>query len=265
MLRQNAAGDIAAQPAVAVDVDRLFGVQLADAVAQRIQRDVNGARNAPVRHLFVGAGVQQRHTAVARQRVHLVPVELAHGAGEHIFNHKARHVHRVFGRAVRRRVGKLQLGEVEPGHARANGGGQHVDALVHPVKPDDLCAQQAAGFGVKQHLDRHVGGTGVVACMVGREGDGAVVGKARRLCRFFVETGGGRRHVKQFKHGRALHAGKVAFAPADVIRRNAALLVGRARKGQQGGLLGENAVHLHRVAHGIDIGVGGLHAVGHFN
>ena len=58
-----------------------------------------------------------------------------------MFSIQSRHVHRVFGRGIRRGVGEVELGEVGGGHAGADGHGEYVDALVHAAASDGLPAQ----------------------------------------------------------------------------------------------------------------------------
>ena len=77
----------------------------------------------------------------------------------------------------------------------------------------------------------------------------------------FVQTGGGGGQAENFQHRTALGPFVEAVAAGNVVRRNASLFVGRPRQGDKGGLPGDEVVHLHRVTHGINVRVGGLHPV----
>ena len=89
--------------------------------------------------LLCRPGVQQRHTAVPGQCVHLVPVELPHSAVRQILNHEARHIHRVLCGGIGRRIGKVQVLQIQGSQARPDSGCQHVDAFVHAFAAHNLC------------------------------------------------------------------------------------------------------------------------------
>ena len=76
-----------------------------------------------------------------------------------------------------------------------------------------------------------------------------------------VDPGGGRRHAKDLDDGAALTALIPAVPAADVVRRNAPLLVGGAGQGDHRVLSGDKVLHLDRVPHGVDVRDGGLHPV----
>lgn len=67
VLRQDAAGKIAAQPGLAVDKDRLFEVKLRQMRPQGIERDIAKALQMAAALFALGADIQQRRAAVTRQ------------------------------------------------------------------------------------------------------------------------------------------------------------------------------------------------------
>ena len=76
-----------------------------------------------------------------------------------------------------------------------------------------------------------------------------------------VDAGSGGGQIKDLYNGAALRACIPAVPAADVIRRDAPLLVGGAGQCDQGVLTGDKMLHLHRVAYGINIRHGGFHPV----
>ena len=66
ILHENPAGDIAAQPAVAIHIDRLATLQLVQPLPQLIQREIDRALDMPVLILCRRARIQQNYAAVAR-------------------------------------------------------------------------------------------------------------------------------------------------------------------------------------------------------
>ncbi len=85
-----------------------------------------------------GAHVQQSHTAVPGQGVHVLQVELLHNPFLQVLHQESRHIDRVLGGGVGRRVGQIQILELEGRQSGAQGGGQHVDPLIHPFVAHDL-------------------------------------------------------------------------------------------------------------------------------
>ena len=261
MLGQDAAGQIAPQAAVAVDINLLPFVQFTQPPPQLVQVDVKrvGAEQSLLPDLARRAHIQQDHRAVRRQLRHRVPVVLLHQPRPDILNHIASHIHRILGRAVGGRVGQIQLGELFGGEARSNGGGQHVHALVHPIEPHNLRPKNAAGCGIEEGLDRHVAGAGVVGGVGGGVGHHLVIGHARGPRLFFVQPRGGRCQVKELEHRGAQRPSVGAPPPADVVGGNAPLLVGRAGQRNVAFGSGDKMPHLHRVTHGVDVRGAGAH------
>ena len=86
---------------------------------------------------------------------------------------------------------------------------------------------------------------------------------ARLFCRLLIDAGGGDGHIEYLDDGAALGAGIPAVSAADVVRRDAPLLVGGARQGEEGVLPGDEVLHLYRIPHSVDVRRGGLHPVVH--
>ena len=93
---KDAAGDIAAKPAVAVHIDRFILWQLMEPLPQRVQRYIDKPVDAAAGGLGQGADVEQGHAPVARQRLHIVPEKLPDFAGDYVFAYVAEHIYRVF-------------------------------------------------------------------------------------------------------------------------------------------------------------------------
>ena len=77
---QDAAGDIAAQAALADDIDGLALVQLTQPLPQLIHRDVDEAVDVSTGKFSYGAGIQQRHAAVPGEVVHIGQMPLLQDA-----------------------------------------------------------------------------------------------------------------------------------------------------------------------------------------
>src|SRR5262245_58324160 len=69
-------------------------------------------------------------------------------------------VDRVPDRTERRRVAEVELHDIVDGHARLDGGGEHVDALCRALQADDLRAQQAPAAPLGQRLERELAALG---------------------------------------------------------------------------------------------------------
>jgi hypothetical protein len=78
-----------------------------------------------------------------------------HVAAEHVGGEEVGHVHRVFRRAVGRRVGQFKLLQVEHGHPGANRRRQHVEAFVDAVVAHDLRAEDRAVVRREEQLHMH--------------------------------------------------------------------------------------------------------------
>ncbi len=141
---EHPAGHIAAQAGAAVDIHRFGFVQLPSPLAQLIHRDVEEPFDVlAICPLGVGAHIQQGDAAIpgreatsSQKKFYTWP--------EGVFDDIAHKVDRVFGRAERRGVAQLQVAQVGGGHPGADGGCQHITALIHPVEAHNLGAEDAA-------------------------------------------------------------------------------------------------------------------------
>ena len=258
---QNPAGNVAAQAALADDIDRLARRKLPQPFPQLVHRNVDKALDvAPA--VFPGcAGVQQGHTAVAGQCVHVLQMPLPQKPLGKVVHHKPGHVHRVLGGGIGRRIRQIQILQFGGLHSGVNGGGQHIDALVHPFVPDDLRPQQAVCFLLKDHLHGHDPAARIVARMAHGGKKYGVHVQASLFRVGFVHAGDSGGQVKHLDDRTALRPPIPAVAAADVVRRNAPLPVGGTGQRNQRVLPGDGVLHLHRVAHGVNVGNRGLHAV----
>ena len=173
------------------------------------------------------ADVQQRRTAIARQVLNLIPMELLHFLALQILDHKTGHVYRILGGGIGRRIGKVKLRQFQSGHFCANGRCQYINALVHTVAANDLRTEQPQAFFFIQHLHYHRLCAGIIGSVGCREKYDFVVSNPCCLRRFFIDPRRGRGQAKQFQNRRTLRAGKAAASAADVVSGNASLLVGR--------------------------------------
>ena len=261
--REYAAGHVASQPALAHDVHRLALGQLVYALSQLVHGDVHKVRGVASGILRHGAGIQQSHAAVPGQLLHLIHMELLHQALGQVLHHEARHIHRVLGGGVGGSVGQVQGGQLRGFHAAVDGGGQHVYPLIHALIAHYLGAQQPVTALFKDYLQGQHLAAGIVSRVAHGGEDHLVHVVARLFGVGLVEAGGGGGHVKELEHGAALGAGVAAVPAADIVRGDAPLLVRRARQRYHRILAGDIVLHLHRISHGVDIRVGGLHPLVH--
>ena len=207
------------------------------------------------------ADIQQRHTAAPGERVRVRQMPLLQDAMGDVLDHETGHVDRVFGGGVGRRVGQIQVLQLRGLQPRPEGGGKHVDALVHPLVSHDLGAQQAVGPSLEDHLHGHDLAAGIVARVAHRGENDAVRVQPRLFGGGLADPGDGGGQAKHLEDGAPLGAGIPAVAAADVVRRDTALLVGGTGQGEQSVLPGDEVPHLYRVAYGVNVRNGGLHPV----
>ena len=203
--------------------------------------------------------VEEDGVRVGGEGGHILPGMLCDEAAADVADDVARHVDGVFGGGEGRGVTQVERRQVFRRHAGADGGGEHVDALFHPFKPHRLRADDDAALLFVQHLQSHVARAGVIGGVVGRKQQGAAAGDARSGSRAFVQARGGGGHVEAFEHGRALRAAVDAADSADVVGGDAPLLVGGPSEGDARLFAGDGMEDLHRVAHGVDVGIGSAH------
>ena len=140
-------------------------------------------------------GIQQGHTSIPGQLCCIGKMPLLQTLGN-VVNHKARHIHRVLGRGIGRRISKIQVLQFRCLHSGMNGGSQHIDPLIHTVVAHDLCAQQAVGFLFKNHLHSHQLAAGIVACVTHGGQDHRVHIQAGFSGIGLIDAGSGCGHVK---------------------------------------------------------------------
>ena len=126
------------------------------------------------------ADVQQRRTAIARQVLNLIPMELPHFLALQILDHKTGNVYRILGGGIGRRIGKVKLRQFQSGHFCANGRCQYINALVHTVAANDLCTQQPQAFFFIQYLHCHRLCAGIIVDLYGER---RLPELLRELCR----------------------------------------------------------------------------------
>ena len=153
-------------------------------------------------------------------------MELFYETAAHVFYDEAGHIDGVLSGGIRRCVGQIQFFQIRRRHLSPDGRGEDVDALIYSVKAYDLSAEDSAGFRTEERLDGHIGGAGIIGGVGGGEGVDLIAADAGGFCRLFVEAGGSRRHAEQLDDGGTLGTCKCAFDAADVVGRDAALLIG---------------------------------------
>ena len=178
-----------------------------------------------------------------------------------ILNHKASHIYRIFRRGVRRCVGQIQILQFRGFHSCPDSGGQHINSLIHTFIAYDLRAQQAISRLFKDHLHCHDFPAGVVTCMAHGRQDNRINIQPCFSGVGLIYAGSSGSHAKDLDDTAALGAGIMAVSATDVVRSDSSLFIGRASQRDQSILPGDEVLHLHRIAHGIDVGNGGFHSV----
>ena len=141
----------------------------------------------------------------------------------------------VLRRTEGRRVGEFEVRELWSGQARANGRGEHVDALVDPLGPHTLGAQNLTGDRIDQQFERHLLRPGVVARVAHRVRVDGLVGEATRDESLLIPPCGGDGQVEDLDDGGANRGERSHVAPGIVVRDDAALVVGDVRERHQRG------------------------------
>ena len=178
-----------------------------------------------------------------------------------ILNHKASHIYRVFRRGIRRCVGQIQILQFRGFHSCPDSGGQHINALIHTFIAYDLRTQQAISRLFKDHLHCHDFPAGVVTCMAHGRQDNRINIQPCFSGVGLIYAGSSGSHAKDLDDTAALGAGIMAVSATDVVRSDSSLFIGRASQRDQSILPGDEVLHLHRIAHGIDVGNRGFHSV----
>ena len=234
-------------------------IQFPEPPAQIVHGNVNKALGMPARVFEGRACIEQRHAAVRRKRGDVLKMELLDPARDEVIDEVARHVDGVLRRGIGRRIGEVEIFEQIRRQPRADGGREHVDALIHPRAADDLRTQQAERAALKEHLHRHDLRPGVVGRMIcGREHDLVIV-EPRGARRLLVDARRRRREGEHLDDGRTLRAAVFAVSAAEIVRRNAPLFVGGACERNERLCARDEVPHLHCVARRINVRVGRAH------
>ena len=139
-------------------------------------------------------------------------------------------------------------------------GGQQVQTLVRAAFAADRRAVQLSRRRVKLDFDAHGPAAGVVGGVGARMRDGGEVGNALPLQLPLRQAGAADGEVEHLGNGRADGAAVfVGVALREVVGAKPRLLVGRARQETELALARQRVDRLHGIAHGVDVGVGGLH------
>ena len=214
-----------------------------------------------VSEFFRCAGIQQCHAAIPGQLVHICLMPLLQNAVCNVIDHKTCHINRVLGGGIGRRVGQIKFLQFGGFHSCVDSGGNHIDTLVHTFIAHDLCPQQAVSLLFKDHLYGHHLAAGIVACAAHGRQDDRIHIQSGFFRVGFVNAGRCRCHVENLDHRAALRTFESAVSAADVVCRNAPLLVCGACQRNQGILPGDEVFHLHSVAYRIDVRDRSLHPV----
>ena len=246
-------------------------VEFVHPVAEFSEGDLDGVRKLRDHPLRVFPDVQDDRVG---GRLVEVPVRECHEAFKRVLCREAGHVDGVFRGGVRRSVSELEVGEVIDRGPQSERNTEGVDPLVDAFVADNLRAEDVAVHGCRlldDQFDDHRQGTGVVARMVVLgDIDDFVVGPFFESCGdelLLVPTGGRGSVVKDLDDGTALRSGIQdvwLFAlrgGGDVVRHDAALLVGGPRQRDHGPSAGVGVEYFDHIAHGEDVRVLGLHVV----
>ncbi|MBA7571844.1 hypothetical protein ES708_13613 [subsurface metagenome] len=165
---------------------------------------------------------------------------------------------RVKGAVVGRGVGQVGIGQVVNGGAKAEGGGQHVNAFGRFARSYHLTAQQLAVGFFRHQLYQNLFALGIVGGMfvAGDKGGYYVVAGGLRLR--LAEADPPHIIFKDLGDGRAEHAGEGLITAGDIGADDPAVFVGGRAQRRQYLLPGDQMDVLHTVPAGVDLGVAGL-------
>ena len=179
-----------------------------------------------------------------------------------VLDHKARHVHRVLGGGVGRRIGQIQILQLQ-GRSGPRGWRWPARRSACPrPRAHDLGAQQAVCALLKHHLHGHDLAAGIVSGVA--QGERYTLSQSMPACRAVFSL----TPVVAMVISNTLMT-ELPWEPDTGCPRRrccpprCALLVGGARQGEEGVLPGDEVLHLHRVPHSVDVRRGGLHPVVH--
>ena len=166
LLEQNAGREVTALANLAIHGDFSVSWNLANPVAKLIHGDIDGARNVPLGKLPGRADIEQERPLIRRSIEDLLDVDLWMIAPKQPGGDETGHVHGIFRRSILRRIGQLHLLQVKHGHPRLDGDREDVDPLIYTGSSHGLRAQDPARIRVKEKLQRHPLGAGIVAGVV---------------------------------------------------------------------------------------------------
>ena len=257
--REDAAGDIAARAAAAVDVDWHGLVKIVDILPQFVKRDIRRAGEVPRIVLAAGAHVEHYYIVAVAYLGQIFGVELLDQPAEHVLRDVPRDVDGVFRGRERGSVGEFERGQVGNAHPRAERHGEHVYAFVDAASSHYLRAEQFARVGCEQQFYEHLLRAGIICRVGGGERDRFEVSYAVLCRRLFRQSRRSRRQSEQPYYARSLRAAVDVEPPADIVRRYAPLSVRGTRERYVHGLARDELLRLHRVARGENVGVGRVH------
>ena len=256
MLTQDARAHVGAESAVAEHCGGLGLVELAEALPQRVERDVSCV-------LRVGEGQFRAFVRIAQVN-DLEGGEVGIGlddrrdAFEVVDGGEGGHVQRILGGAERRGVGEVNLREITYRAAEVQERRDHVETLVDARRADRLRAEDAARAGLIDQLERHRFRAGVVArVMVGRDVDRACLQAALegRLQGVARDAGA---ESEDLDDRRAPGGGRLGrLARGGVFAHETTGAVGDARERDAAALAGRTDKVFRRIADGVDVGIGG--------
>lgn len=132
VLGKNPAGDITAQTRLAHDVDRLCAVQFRHPGSRRSSTGICFSK--PLAYPFScsasGPCVQKCNAAILGQSSKVFIMKLFYHAAQQVLSRKPRHVHRIFCRRIRRRIGQVQIFQRRHRHARLHCDSDHIRPLI---------------------------------------------------------------------------------------------------------------------------------------
>ena len=120
------------------------------------------------------------------KRVDILIMEVLDDAIFHVVNDKARHIDRVLCGGIRRRICKVKVLQLACGKSCKDRRRQNVNAFIHTVVADDLCAKELFRLFLIKHLHGHDRCAGIITCMRSRGKNDLFVVNAEFLCRFFA-------------------------------------------------------------------------------
>ena len=119
---------------------------------QIVQWNIAESIQVPTPIFAFRTDVQQRRTAIARQVLNLIPMELPHFPALQILDHKTGHIDRILGRGIGRRIGKVKFRQFQSFHFCANGRCQYINTLVHALAANDLRTQQPEAYRFRKNV-----------------------------------------------------------------------------------------------------------------